>query len=382
MDTLGNEVTRLLQDLVRIPSVNPSLAPDGNGESAIAAHLSQWAVDQGLSADIIDDKDGRPSVLLRSGPPHAGFPTLLLCGHLDTVGFGAMADPLEPRIEGDCLYGRGAYDMKAGLAAALIACREVARQGIGVNVVVAAVADEEHGSLGIQRILGRLEADAAIVTEPTEMAIGVAHRGFVWTEIEVKGVAAHGSRPHLGVDAIARTGALLTGLERLNASLATRAHPLLGPSIVHASLIQGGQEASTIPERCLVTIEHRTLPSQSVEDVEDGIRRLLKECSEADGQFVAEARTTMCRPPLETSVDHPLVTALAGAYTGVRSGSPDVVGMSYWADSAFIASRGIPTVLFGPGGEGAHADVEWASITDTIDCTRILIEVARSMEHS
>lgn len=381
VDTLGNEVIRLLEDLVSIPSVNPSLDSDGNGESAIVTHLAQWAADQGLAAELVDDGDGRPSLLISSGSRGAGTATLLLCGHLDTVGFGAMADPVKPRIEGDRLYGRGAYDMKAGLAAALVACREVARQGIGVTVVVAAVADEEHGSLGVQRVLRRLEADAAIVTEPTEMAVGVAHRGFVWTEIEVKGIAAHGSRPHLGVDAIAKAGILLTGLERLNASFAHRAHTLLGPASVHASLIQGGQEASTIPERCLVTIEHRTLPGQSVEEIEDGVLRLLKECSEADGQFVADAHTTMHRPPLETPAEHPIVGSLAAAYSGVRGGSPEVLGMSYWADSAFIASRGIPTVLFGPGGEGAHADIEWVSITDTIDCTGILIEVARSMEH-
>jgi acetylornithine deacetylase len=291
-----------------------------------------------------------------------------------------MEHPLDPHVEGDRLYGRGAYDMKAGLAAALIACREAANQGLGADVVVAAVADEEHGSLGVQRLLERLHADAAIVTEPTEMAIGIAHRGFVWTEIEVQGVAAHGSRPHLGVDAIAKAGALLTGLERLNAALAGHTHPLLGPSIVHASLIEGGQEASTIPERCLVTIEHRTLPGQSIADVEDGVRRLLKECSEADEKFVAEAHTTMHRPPLETRPDHPIVDALAGAYSSVRATAPEIVGMSYWADSAFISSRGIPTVLFGPGGEGAHADIEWASITDTIDCARTLLEVARRMD--
>ncbi|MHA7189567.1 M20/M25/M40 family metallo-hydrolase [Arthrobacter sp. MDT2-16] len=329
--------------------------------------------------ELIDDGDGRPSVLIRSEPAYPDAPTLLLCGHLDTVGLGSMTAPLDPRIEGDRLYGRGAYDMKAGLAAALIACRDVAREGIAVNVVVAAVADEEHGSLGIQRVLERLDADAAIVTEPTELTIGIGHRGFVWTEIEVQGIAAHGSRPHLGIDAIAKTGLLLTGLERMNADLATNPHPLLGPSIVHASLIHGGQEASTIPERCVVTIEHRTLPGQSVHDVERGVQELLAECSAADKDFTATARTTMHRPPLETPADHQLVTDLAGACDNLRGKPSDIVGMSYWADSAFIASRGIPTVLFGPGGEGAHADVEWVSITDTIDCTRILTDVARSM---
>jgi acetylornithine deacetylase len=379
MDTLEHDVVELLEDLVRTPSVNPALSPDGTGEAGIAAFVADWSGRNGLLADIIDDGDGRPSVIVRSAPPKEGAPRLLLCGHLDTVGFGAMADPLEPRTEGDRLYGRGAYDMKAGLAAALIACREAARDGSGAEVVVAAVADEEHGSLGVQRVIGTLQADAAIVTEPTEMEIGIAHRGFVWTEIDVAGVAAHGSRPHLGIDAIAKAGALLTGLERLNTALAGNAHPLLGPSTVHASLIEGGQEASTIPERCLVTIEHRTIPGQTVADVEEGIRRLLRECSEADEKFSAQARTTMHRPAMETPADHPVVHALQQANSKMRGSATSVVGMSYWADSAFISAHGIPTILFGPGGEGAHADVEWASITDTVDCARILTQTALTM---
>jgi acetylornithine deacetylase len=382
MSDIEPDVVDLLKDLVAIDSVNPSLSEGAPGEAEIARYVHDWAVAEGLAAELVDDCSGRPNVLIRGGEPTDDGPRLLLCGHLDTVGTGAMAEPLSPRIDGDRLYGRGAYDMKAGLAAGLVACREVDRLGLPVEVVVAAVADEEHASLGIQRLLPDLKADAAIVTEPTEMSIGVAHKGFVWVDIEVTGVAAHGSRPELGVDAIVKTGPILLALEELNRSLAAREHDLLGPGTVHASLITGGEEASSIPERCVLTLERRTLPGETVEDVEAEIARMLDACRAADSQLSATSRTLLHRPALETAPAKPLVRALSDAHEQVRGRPAEVGGLSYWADSAFIASHDIPTVLFGPGGDGAHADIEWVSVSDTVDCTRVLIATAQALGHS
>jgi acetylornithine deacetylase len=256
----------LLKELVAIDSQNPSLVPGAAGESQVAAYVADWAKGAGLTAEIMAETPGRPSVVVRSGASSGGGASsgassarsLLLCGHLDTVGVSEMSDPLSPVVRGDRLYGRGAYDMKGGLAAALIACREAARRGL--DVTVAAVADEEHSSLGVQEVLRHVRADAAIVTEPTELTVATAHRGFVWTEISVAGVAAHGSRPHLGVDAIMKTGPVLTALDDLNGRLRGREHPRLGRGFVHASLIEGGREESTIPDFCTLTIERRTLP--------------------------------------------------------------------------------------------------------------------------
>jgi acetylornithine deacetylase/succinyl-diaminopimelate desuccinylase-like protein len=376
MTPVDRTVVDLLAELVTIDSVNPSLSPGAPGEAEIARHVHGWAVAHGLRAEIVDD-DGRPNVLVHGGA--ADGPRLLLCAHLDTVGTGGMVDPLTPRIDGDRLYGRGAYDMKAGLAAALVACREADRLGLPAQVVVAAVADEESDSRGIQRLLPGLIADVAIVTEPTEMVAGVAHKGFVWMDVEVTGVAAHGSRPELGVDAITKTGPILVALEELNRALATRHHALLGPGTVHASLIAGGQEASTIPERCLLTLERRTLPDETVADVEAEIARLLDGCRAADPQLAVTARTLLHRPAMETAPDADVVRDLATAHRHVRRRDVEIGGMSYWADSAFLSAHGIPTVLFGPGGEGAHADVEWVSLADTVDCARILVEVARAL---
>ena len=183
-----------------------------------------------------------------------------------------MAAPFAPRIDGDRLYGRGAYDMKAGLAAALIACRDAAELDLAGDVVVAAVADEEHASIGVQEILGAVRADAAIVTEPTEMR----SRRAPWlrvVRVEVTGRAAHGSRPHLGVDAIVKTGPVLTALGALDGALDERRHPLLGRGSVHASLISGGEELSSYPAQCVVGIERRTLPGETVADVEAELER-------------------------------------------------------------------------------------------------------------
>jgi len=374
---LDQQVADLLGQLVAIDSVNPSLVPGAAGERAVAAHVRDWAARSGLRVEVLQATPRRPSVVVRGGRA-AGGRVLMLCAHLDTVGFGGMADPLEARVESERLYGRGAYDMKAGLAAALIACREAARSGVAGEVVVAAVADEEHSSLGVQEVLRHVAADAAIVTEPTELAVATAHKGFVWVEIDVEGLAAHGSRPHLGVDAILRTGPILVALEALNVALRARPHPLLGPGTLHGSLISGGREASTIPDRCALTVERRTLPGETVADVEREIAELLEDCRRADPQLKAVARTTLAREPFETPASAPIVEAVAAAAAEVLGRREPVAGVSYWADSAFISAAGIPTVLFGPDGEGAHADVEWVSIPGTAACARVLGAAARS----
>jgi acetylornithine deacetylase len=285
-----------------------------------------------------------------------------------------MSDPFTPVIDGGRLYGRGAYDMKAGLAAALIACREASRRGL--EVTVAAVADEEHSSLGVQEILRHVRADAAIVTEPTELTVATAHRGFVWTEISVSGVAAHGSRPHLGVDAIMKTGPVLTALAGLNERLRGREHPRLGHGFVHASIIRGGREESTIPDHCTLTIERRTLPGETVEDAERDIAELLDRCRAADPALRVSSRTTLARAPFEVPDDQPIVQAVARAAAGTAGRPAELAGASYWADAAFIAGAGIPTVLFGPDGDGAHAREEWVSLAGTVACARTLTATA------
>ena len=255
----------------------------------------------------------------------------------DTVTREGMADP-RPRIEGDRLFGRGAYDMKAGVAAALLACREAAGRGLAGDVIVAAVADEEHASLGVEEVLGTVTADAAIVTEPTELELAVAHKGFVWSEITVTGRAAHGSRPHLGTDAIVKTGPVLTALGEFDIALGRRTHPLLGRGSVHASLIQGGEELSSYPARCSVSLERRTLPGETGGDVERELATLLDRCRTSDHELQVEHRTLLVHDPFEIDPAAELVDAVRAAATRVTGAAPTISGASYWADAAFVAA--------------------------------------------
>ena len=364
----------LLRTLVAIDSVNPALVAGGAGEREAAAAVVAWATDAGLEADVLDASPERPSVVVRARGTGGGR-TLMLCGHLDTVTTEGMTDP-GPRVEGDRFYGRGAYDMKAGVAAALVACREAVALGLRGDVVVAAVADEEHASLGVQEVLGAVTADAAIVTEPTELELVVAHRGFVWAEIGVTGRAAHGSRPHLGVDAIVKAAPILTAIGALDEALGARTHPLLGRGSVHASTIRGGEELSSYPARCVVGLERRTLPGETGADIEREIAALLDRCRGADPALEAEARILLVREPFEIAPDAELVGTVRATAAEVLGAPPPIAGASYWADAAFIAAAGIPTVMFGPVGEGAHAAEEWVGITSAEAVARTLVATA------
>jgi len=374
MTDISPELLDLLRDLVAIDSVNPGLDAGGAGEGAVADHVETWARARGLAVER-HGAAARPSLLVSSRGGGSG-PTIVFCGHLDTVGLAGMDAPLEPRVDGGRLHGRGSYDMKGGLAAALVAAHRLDRMPWAGRVVVAAVADEENLSQGMVDVLGALSADAAVVTEPTELEVVTAHRGFAWLTVTAHGVAAHGSRPHLGVDAIVAMGPVLTGLGELQARLAANVHPLLGPATVHASLIEGGKEASTIPDRCVLVVERRTLPGESgaavlaeLESVVDGARAAMPEA-----RF--EVTLDVVREPLETPVDHPLVAAALTAREEVVGAVGVPVGASFWADSALLSGAGIPTILLGPIGEGAHADVEWVDLASVEQTAEVLCGIA------
>src|SRR3954447_16432505 len=369
------ELTALLSDLVAIDSVNPSLVAGGAGEGRIARFVADWANGQGLEAELVEGTPARPTTLVRTRC-RGGGPTVLLCGHLDTVNVEGMADPHRPRIDADRLYGRGAYDMKAGVAAALIAAREAARARLRRDLVVGGIPGQEHGSLGVQEALRSVHADGAVVPEPTEMELVVAHKGFVWSELEVTGVAAHGSRPHLGVDAIVKAGPLLTALGELDVALGERTHRLLGRGSVHASVIEGGVELSSYPARCVVGLERRTPRGETRADIERALDALLERCRTADPELVVQQRTLLVREPFEVDAESEFVHAVRESATEVLGSAPKIAGASYWADAAFISAAGIPTVMFGPSGEGAHAVEEWVSLADTEAVTRTLIALA------
>jgi acetylornithine deacetylase len=189
-------------------------------------------------------------------------------------------------------------------------------------------------------------------------------------------VAAHGSLPEEGVDAIAKMGLVLTGLDALARELQSRpGDPLVGPPSVHASLIQGGQELSTYPDRCLLSVERRTIPGEMVAAVEAEIAAILARARETDPAFRAEQRTLLVRDPFAVSPDEPIVTLARRHVARVRRSEPPLTGTGGWMDSAYLAAAGIPTVIFGPDGDGAHADVEWVDLASAARVTDALLGI-------
>ncbi len=364
----------LLQRLVAIDSVNPGLVPGGAGEGEIALAVAEWCRAAGLEVSLDEAAPGRPNVVAVARGSGGGR-SLLLNAHLDTVGHEGMESPLGARIEDGRLYGRGAYDMKGGLAAALVAAGEAAARGLRGDVIVTAVVDEELSSAGTRCVLEHLRADAAIVAEPTQLRVCVAHKGFVGFEIVTHGRAAHGSRPDLGVDAISKMGHVLVGLDALDRSLRQRpTHGLLGSGSLHAGVIAGGRGFSTYPDRCALHGERRTVPGETLVQVEAELGGLLDQLSLDDADFRGEWRTVSARNPFEMAEDEEVVQAALR-----HSGGSEVVGESYWADSALLAEAGIPTVLFGPSGEGAHAAVEWVDLASVERCAEVYVAVAAEL---
>jgi acetylornithine deacetylase len=374
-----SDVVDVLSRLVAINSVNPDLVPGGAGEAEIAGFVAEWLRGAGLEVTLQETGTGRPNVIgIVRGT--GGGRSLMLNAHMDTVGLGGPDGALTPRVEGNRLYGRGAFDMKGSLAAIMLVGAELAKRPLRGNVLITAVTDEEYASLGTQAIAHDYRADAAIVTEPTDLETMIAHKGFVWAEIETHGVAAHGSRLREGVDAIAKMGPVLTGLTALDRRLrAGRHHPLVETASVHASLIEGGIELSTYPDRCTLQIERRTIPGETAAQVEAELRAIVRVAGEGDPKFRAEVRMGIVRDPFEIEPEAELVGLVRGASKRITGQDAIFNQTMGWMDSALLSAAGIPTVIYGPTGDGAHAESEWVDLDSVEQCRQVYLAVAREM---
>lgn len=353
--------------------MNPSLVAGARGEgrvaSAVAAHMQRL----GLDVQVQEVAPGRPNVIgvLEGRQPG---PSLMFCGHLDTVGIEGMDAPFDPVERNERIYGRGSLDMKGGVAAMIDAARVAVARGFSRGrLVVAAVVDEEYASIGADALVTGWTADAAVVTEPTDLQIAVGHKGFAWIEVETRGVAAHGSRPADGVDAIARMGRLLSRLERLDRDLQERPpHPLLGTASLHASTIRGGREWSSYPDRCRLEMERRTVPGETDAGAAEEVAALIAELRESDPSFDASSRLVFGRPPYEIPRTHALVERMWRIVAEAGLPATQLAGMSFWTDAAVLGSAGIPSLLFGPGGAGLHSTEEYVRIADVLSCRDVL----------
>lgn len=373
---LGDAVA-LTRELVRIDSRNPSLVAGAPGESGAAALLRDVLTSWGARVSLQEVSSGRANVIARFGAARGGGRSLLYNGHLDVVGTDGMVhEPWSAQIREGRIYGRGSSDMKAGIAAMCAAAARASDRLQG-ELTIAAVIDEEYASIGTRALIDAGErADAAVVTEPTRLAIMPAHKGFAWFEIETHGRAAHGSRWELGVDAIALMGRILGELDRYNDNdLASRSHPLLGRASMHASTIEGGAGMSTYPERCLLRVERRTLPGESQGGLHEEI---IECCRRAVPGAEFDVRGFLSAPPSDVDVNAPLVLALEQACSnaGIR---PAIEGMSAWTDAALLNDAGIPAVCFGPGDISlAHAAEEFVEISEIERATDVLERLALS----
>ncbi len=366
-------VLDLLQQLIRIPSVNPTLVPDeDHGEAGVAAFARDWLAQQGMRAWLEEPAPGRPNAVAEVGD--GSGPTLVFCAHLDTVGTAGMAIPaFEPRCEHGRVFCRGSYDMKGSAAAVMSAAAALAGTGLRGRVLVALVADEEYASIGASDFVQRHQADACILTEPSEGQLILGHKGFVWAELVTAGRAAHGSRWDLGVSAIGKMGRIIAALEQFDRQvLRKRVHPLVGPASMHCALIQGGTGLSTYAPECRLKVERRTLPGETAQQVVRELEEVVRQVGEETG-----VRCFFDRSPLLCDREAPVARCLRDAVSAVTGRTPAEAGVAYWMDAAIFAAAGIPAVNYGPSGAGAHEAVEWVDLDSVVTCAQILVEAAR-----
>ncbi len=372
------DVIGVLESLISIDSINSDLIPGAAGEAAVAAWCGEWLAAQGFEVQLLERTAGHPSVVAIARGSGGG-PSLMLNGHLDTVGVdGYRGAPMKARIENGRIFGRGAFDMKSGVAAILVAAADAVSASLAGDVLVTLVADEEFGSRGTEDVLSRYRADAAIVVEPTNLFLALAHRGFAWFEVEFTGLAAHGSMPEQGVDAVAAAFRFGRAVDELRERLESQpAHPLLGHGAVRVSTISGGSDPATVAASCLLSVERRTLPGEFPERIEDELRDLLVHSVGSIPGLRFELRRLVARAAFETDAASPIVVAVAEAVAAVTGSMARVRGEPFWTDAGLIAEAGIPCLVFGVDGGGAHADEEWAEIESVHQVTAVLAQTIR-----
>jgi acetylornithine deacetylase len=379
------ETTSLLRDLVRLPSVNPmgrALQGPDLYEHRVSAYLEDFFHGIGVPCERQTIAPQRANVIARFESPEARR-TLVFEAHQDTVPTDNMTvEPFGARVEDGRLYGRGACDIKGGMAAMLAAFARVVREkpAGACNLVMACSVDEEHTFLGVQEMVRRgLKADMAVVAEPTSLRVVKAHKGVCRWQMTTAGRSCHSSTPELGVNAIYRMSRLLVAIERYAAELrASRSDPLLGPPTLSVGRIEGGSSVNTIPDRCRIDVDRRLIPGEEAEDARRRFAEVLK-AEHPEVPFECGPIWINC-PALGAELSGELVTRLGRCLDAVM-GSHEVITVPYGTDASTLALAGIPSVVFGPGDIArAHTCDEWVPLDEVEQAGEVLYRLATLAE--
>ena len=371
-----DDPVELLCALTEINSVNSTLVPGAPGESEIATFIGKWFTDRGFEVTRLEGTPGRPSIVACSKGATSSK-KIMLNGHIDTVTVASYdGDGCKAVRKDGNVYGRGTFDMKGGLAGQMVAAHRAVQRGITGQVIVAAVSDEEHGNIGTEEVLKHFTADVGVVAEPTMLGLTVAHKGFVWFDLTINGLAAHGSRHDLGIDAITKAGYALVALDKYADELTSRPHiKYLETPSVHASIIKGGEELSSYPAECTIAIERRTVPGETPAGVRAELIAILDDVAANTKDFSYELGGGFTRAPLQVSEDHEIVRLIQNHFQSHTGNPIGFRGEWYWTDAALMNDAGITTVLFGVDGEGAHAATEWATESSVHTVADVLTDV-------
>ena len=369
-----------LQDLVRIDSRNPDLEDGAPGEGELAEYVNALLRELGWPVELYDLGHRRANVVATRSGSRSG-PSLMINVHMDTVGVEGMPDPFSGELRDGRVWGRGAQDTKGGMAAVLGMARALADEEIELDgdLVLAFVADEENESIGTADLVGRVAPDAAIVIEPSDLDVCVAHRGVAIYRLVTRGRTAHGGRPDLGVDANLHMGRLLAEVEQLGQSWRDQTdHPMLGPATLHVPLLSGGRQLFIYADECTARLECRTVPGQSETEVTRELEAVLDALRRQVTDFQGSVECVLWRSPYEIDPDRPIVRTVLEAAEEVRREPARTIAHGWWEDSALLGDAGIDTVVLGPRGDGLHEEVEWVDADSVVALAEVLYATALS----
>ncbi|WP_010273393.1 M20 family metallopeptidase [Paenibacillus senegalensis] len=376
---IKEDVIELLESMIAIPSVNPAYDPGSGGEQLLSEYIEQRCKARGLSVERQPVLPGRDNLIIRlnSGHPER---TLLFEAHMDTVSFGGMSEPLLPRRINGRLYGRGACDTKGSLAAMLQMMEHYARnaEGLNADLILCASVDEEHAYRGLLQFMELgLPIHGAVVGEPTNLGIVIAHKGCVRFEIETIGKAAHSSVPHEGRSAIMDMVKVLHYLEQSKSCLENKIHPLCGAPSLTVGTIRGGQEINIVPDSCTIKVDRRLIPGEQPAEIMQELQNNLQEYLGGLGIEYA-VRELLLDEALDTSPASTIVRSAQKAASQLQI-STKLCGAAYGSDASKLQQRqGIPTIVFGPGSiQQAHSDEEWVSMEEVRHAARFYIELVQ-----